>query len=250
MPKIKDLKGRPPKILMYSGAGTGKTALACTLGSSLELLDLDDGLQTALTLKDDFTKARHEVEATQFREEQPHVRADAYRKFKEHLIKITNLCHQGKYPYKALCLDSISALGEMALNNIMSNSGRLGDQPEIQHWGMAIGEIKQIMLMLRALPIVVVVIGHEMVKTIGPKGGQKDMILLSIYGQNLPGTILAYFDEVWRLRVKPKGQNKFDYVINTVNNGLADAKSRSNLPSGTNVNLGLPEILKQMGYEL
>lgn len=247
--KVADLVKRPPKILIYSGPGTGKTALTLTLGEKLQIIDLDDGLRTANALEDKFKAARLAVDAKQFLEPSPHTSALAFKRTKECLIGIANDCQRGRYPFEFLALDSLSSLAEYALNYVMANSSRLGGQPEIQHWGLAISEVKQCLMILRSLPICVIVIGHEQIKTIGSGPSAEDKIFLGVYGQNLPLQVPGYFDEFWRMRVRPIGGGKFEYVVQTQATDVADAKSRGCLPNLTNAGGGMMDLLKKLGYE-
>ena len=68
--KAKDLKdlNEPPKILLHGDSSNGKTALISQL-SNAYLMDLDGGMLTALSLKDNFTKYRHEIEFDIFKDD-------------------------------------------------------------------------------------------------------------------------------------------------------------------------------------
>lgn len=247
--KVSEIIKRPPKILIYSGPGTGKTALTLTLGKRLQIIDLDDGLQCAFGLEDEFQKARLSVDVKQFLEPSPHTKATAYKRTKEYLIGVANDCIKGQYPFPCLALDSITRLADYALNYIMYNSGCIHQQPQIQHWGLAIGEVRQIIALLQSLPLVVIVIGHEQIKTIGKGPAAEDKIFLGLYGTNLPLQIPGYFDEMWRIRVKQIGSGKQQFLLETQATAIADAKSRACLPTRTDLKVGMWEILKLIGYE-
>lgn len=250
MTKVANIVFQSPKILIYSGPGTGKTALTLTLGEGLQILDLDRGLLTAIHLKDKWTEERQKVDAIQYYEEKPWLRATVFRKVKSKIIDIANQCNSGKYPFEAFALDSISALGEAALASVMDASSLLGKQPQIQHWGLAISEVKQVISILACLPIPVIVIGHEQIKTLSAPSGltTEDRIQLSIYGRNLPVQLPGFFDEFWRMRAKPIGGGKYQYLLQTRNTGLAEAKSRSCLPNNLDVECGMWAILEKLGY--
>jgi len=247
--KLKKIIQVPPKILIYSGPGTGKTALTLTLGSNLQILDLDGGLSTGLYLDDKFKKDRLEVDAIQILEQRPHLQATVFSRTKSKIIEIANDCAKHQYEYEVLALDSITALSNAALQSVMASSGDLHGKPQIQHWGLAIDEVKQVMAILASLPIVVVVIGHEQFKTLGKGTSQEDKIYLGIFGKNLPLQLPGYFDEFWRMRVLAAPGGKFSYKIQTYATPIAEAKSRSCLPNMTDSSCGMWELLKKIGYE-
>lgn len=239
----------PPKILIYSEVGVGKTAEALTLGERAEVLDFDNGLRTAVSLKDQFTEQRLKVNARQFIETDPMSRASAFKTAKEYIYSLPSEIKNGRYPYQALIIDSLSSFAEAGVAQIMYNSGQLGKNPEIQHWGLAFTEIKNVMATLRSLPIVLVVLAHEQVKTIGKGADAENKLEIAISGKNLPSQICRYFDEIWYMRAKAEGAGRFKRVFQTVSDGIKVARSRSCLPNDTDASVGMWEIIKKLGYE-
>ena len=57
--KVSDLQKNepPPNILLYGEVGCGKTILALTLGEHAQVIDVDLGLRSGYSLKDEFTDA-------------------------------------------------------------------------------------------------------------------------------------------------------------------------------------------------
>lgn len=246
--KVSDLQQKAPKILLYGPIGTGKTALALTLGARAQVMDMDDGLMTGVKLEDKWTAERRAVDVVQFLETQPHKKAEAFAASKRHVLDVANQCVAGKYPFDALIIDSLSAMAENALNYIMANSGQLNQQPQIQHWGLAFSEIKQVVAVLRTLPLVVVLIAHEQIKTIGTGPTAETKLEIAIQGKNLPQQIARYFDEIFHIRAKPAGGGKFSYIIQTKSDDKIEARSRMQIPNHTDTSIGMWELVRLMGY--
>lgn len=242
--KISDLPRKAPKILLYGPAGRGKTALALTLGARAQVLDLDDGLMTAMTLQDQWTQARQSVDAEQFLEDIP-TQARAFQRVKAHILKTSNEIRAGRWPYQALIIDSLTALSEFAVRSVMGASGKLGEAPQIQHWGAAFIEIENVMIMLRSMPIPVILVAHDQTKNIDGV----DMTEIAVPGRNLPAKITRFFDEVFYMKVRPMGGGKSQYLLQTRSTGSITCRSRGNIPDGFDTAVGMEGILKHLGYE-
>lgn len=247
--KVSELvSNKPPKILLYGEVGSGKTALALTLGARAQVVDMDDGLRTGVSLQDNFTNDRKAVDVKQFIETNPTKQAIAFLQVKKYIYGLPAEIQSGKWKFEALILDSLSAFADSAVRYIMSNSGRIDETPEIQHWGLAFNEIKNVMNVIRTLPCVVILIGHDQVKSVGKGVHREEKLELAISGKNLPSQITRYFDEVWYMRARNAGGGKREYVLQTVGDEIVPARSRACLPTLTNTNIGMWELIKKLGY--
>ena len=247
--KLSELvQNRAPKILLYGEVGAGKTALALTLGAKALCVDMDDGLKTGVSIKDNFSSERLQVEVRQFPEPEPQKRAVSFMAVKKFIYGLPAEIQAKRWPYEALIIDSLSSLADAAVRYIMSNSSRLDDTPEIQHWGLAFNEIKNVMNVIRTLPCAVVLIAHEQVKSIGKGNNKEDKLEIAISGKNLPSQITRYFDEVWYMRARNVGGGKRQYVVQTVGDDVVAARSRSCLPNLTDTSCGMWGLFKQIGY--
>jgi len=246
--KLHELQPKPPKILLYGDLGTGKTALALTLGEGTLVLDMDDGLLTGKNLNDGFTKQRQNVEVKQFFEDNPQKTATAFSRLKAYVVGLANDFSAKKIFYRAIVVDSLSSLAEAAVAQVMSNSGRVGGTPEIQHWGIAFSEIKQVIGIIRTLPVPVVLIAHEQTKSIGTGVNKEDKLEIAVSGKNMASQIARYFDEIWYMRARPSGGGKNRYVIQTTGDGKIPCRSRACLPNDLDTTVGMWEIIKQCGY--
>lgn len=238
MTKLSELKKDYWKILLYGPVGRGKTALALTLGEEAQVLDMDDGLMTGLGLKDSFYKARTSVDVLQFLEKGSSS-ATAFARARASITRITNEAVAGRYPFKYFILDSYTALAEAAVRYVMFNDSKLGEAPQIQHWGMAFVEIKNVMLLLRVMPLTVVMIAHEQCREVD----KRPLVEIATPGQKMPHEIPRYFDEVWRMMLKNLAGGKVAYVVQTKGTATVTARSRSNLPTDTNTEIGMPSLL-------
>jgi len=250
--KASDLERKPPKILLYSGAGTGKTAFVSTLGEILQLYDLDDGVTTLVTLDDKFSDLRKSVDVKQCLEIDP-TKAMAFKKLKSHLQEVSKACALGNYPFKALAIDSFTALADYALRSAKYNSGKLAEpRISLPEYGIAFSELENVVLTLRSLPIITIIIFHEMY--VGVTGGvdadEAHTLEIAIPGKQLPYKIPRFFDEIWYLDVRRRGGGKSERRLLTTKSPTIRARSRLNVPDGTNINVGLKQILSDSGYNI
>tara|TARA_R100000306_G_C4370521_1_gene139757 strand:+ start:452 stop:1213 length:762 start_codon:yes stop_codon:yes gene_type:complete len=244
--KVTDLKPKPPKILLYSGAGTGKTAFVSTLGEGLQLYDLDDGITTCLTLEDEHSKARKSIDVRQCLEDDP-TKAMAFKKLQSYLNGVVKECHNGTYAFNALAIDSFTALADYAIRFAKYNSGHLAEpRVSLPEYGVAFSILEDVVLTLRALPILTIIIFHEMNIEID----ETNTVEIAIPGKQLPYKIPRFFDEIWYLDVKRRAQNKVERRLFTAKTPAIRARSRLNVPDNTNIDVGLPKILKDVGFDL
>jgi hypothetical protein len=242
--RLADIPRLPPKLLIYGPPGTGKTVFAMTLGKGTQVFDLEEGLLSAVTLQDAHTAARHEVDVVPIKDTDP-MKADGFRIFKQEINKVSKLCVTKQYPFKALIIDTLTSLANMAIRYVMGNSGRLGTPPEIQHWGLAFTELDNVYTTIKTLPIVVVLTAHDQTKTID----NMDKVELSIPGKNQPGRVGARFDEFLYSRVMNRPQGKREFVLQSLPTQSVAARSRGQLPDMFSMNDGMVKLLSQIGFD-
>lgn len=234
----------PPKILLYGPPGTGKTAFATSAGAGTQIIDLDLGIRTASTFKDSWTSSRSKIDVIQISDSNPLI-ASSLQILKSKLLTISDQCSKSTYPYRLLVVDSLSAIGDMAMRSVMSNSGGLDNKREIQHWGLAIKEVENCIFILRTLPIAVILIAHAQ----RDKIGTQDIVEVAIFGKNLPSGILRHFDEVWFSYIEPGPGGKDKYRVQTSSDAIKTARTRSQISSFDTSN-GLLPLLTSMNWSL
>ena len=216
--KLSEAVKHPPKIILAGNPGSGKTALALTLGEGTTVIDLDDGLLTGMTLKDAFFERRQQVEVKPCKEDNPN-KALAFAKAMSYVRGMSDECLKGKPPCRGLVIDSLTTLAEGAMRYVMSNNGMLGQHPQIQHWGLRDLELQNFFLTVYSLPMVVVLIVHlqtvqeegDVRAAVGPDGRMKMELItktkfkIALPGKAYPPKLPPRFDELW-LAEQEEGQ--------------------------------------------
>ena len=226
--KVSELAAMPPKLLIYSRAGLGKSALAMTLGEDCLYHDLDDNMEVAFGLRDDFYTDRQCVEVKQFLDDDPKAPI-AFKRFKAAVYSVSDMCRKGTFPYKYYVVDSLTSLAMAAQHMVMANNSKAGENPQIQHWGILLNEILNIVTAIRALPVCVIVLAHETTFV----SDDQNVVQIAISGQKLPGQITRQFSEIWYLRAKPSGAGSQDLFIQSVPTSSITCRSGRGLPTGT-----------------
>lgn len=235
--KLSEIPPKPPKFLFYGPFGGGKTAFAETLGKDLQLLDVDQGAITGLRFQDFHTSLRKEIDVIPF--PNPGL---AFTDLQSKLISIINDCNNGTYPFKAVCLDSLTSLSDVCRRQVMRNSGKT--EMNIGLWGISIDQMESIVLNLRSLPIVVILVAHETSELVD-NSVQKQ---ISIYGKNLPNKIPTYFDEVLYFASRDLGGGKSAYTIQSKSSPSIPVRTRHGVSDGFQTSLGMKELLSQIGF--
>jgi hypothetical protein len=251
MTLIQDLKQLEPKILLYSHAGGGKSAFMETLGRRLQIIDLDPGAHVGLSIYDQWRDRRLSCDVVRIRDADPS-RAVAWEAVKKTVQNITNQVNAGTYPYQFLAVDSLTSMGELALRSVLGNSGNANNpQPNIQQWGIAINEIKNLLIYLRALKIPVILSAHCQTTL----ADSDNKMGIAIFGRDLPNYIPRFFDEIWYMhcRAVPTPQNqpqKYTFTLQTQPSASIMARSRLGVPNEFDCSAGFDAALTAGNYHL
>ena len=248
MTLLKDMKidVRGPKIISYGRPGSGKSAFWLTLGAGSIYLDCDCGWRTGLTLKDRWSDSRGLVELKECWETDGS-KATAFSKTASYIQAIVAGVKDKSCKARVVVLDSFTSLAEAAMRDVLYTNGKLGTNPEIQHWSMMYNRIEQVLMNLKSLPLAVVLIMHQEIHEIDGV----DTITLACPGQKLAPRITPYFDEILYSRVKNGAGGKNEYVIQSKSTASLPVRSRNNVPEGYNTNDGAVRLLKDyMGYDV
>lgn len=243
--KLSDIPMPIPKILLWGKPATGKTPFVMSYGEGMQMIDTDRGLLSSIKLQDKFTAQRHAVDVITCYEDDPN-KAQAFAKFKQTVMDVYNQCVKKTYPYKVLAVDSFTTIADYALRSIQGNSSSFGKAVTQQQWGLAINEIDNCFMWLKAMPIPVVVIFHARE---GVDHSDHVTEEISIYGKNLPAKIISYFDEVLKMKMNIFG-GKPEPVIMTMPEAYTTIRSRGSLKSGQKATeISFKDLLTQLGWK-
>jgi len=243
--KLSEVAVKPPKIILYGGFGSGKTCFAMTCGKYAQIIDLDEGLTSAKYFQDKFTSQRSEVDILESHETD-FTKATAFMKARSYIQSVAEQCRKGTYPYKVLIIDSLTNLHEFCMRMVLSNSGKINTKPEYQHWQLRDIEFLNLCLIIKSLPIAVIVIAHQQAS----KEEESEALTPNLPGKSLPNNFFSKFDELIYLRPRPAAGGKTEIELINRSSSAVVAKTRSNFTNGLMVDIGCPELLKLMGYEL
>lgn len=245
--KASQLNLTQTRILLWGPPGSGKTALAGTMGEKLQLIDLDGNAATLATFNDKHKAARAEVDVIQGMQVDEPGKAFAFMKVKAYLLDVAKQIKEQKYPYKVLCIDSLTTFIDMATRmtlQTMRDKNQLHDLTLSRgQYQFMFNEVLAVLDILKALPIMSILIAHE--RTNETDNTQDHEV--AIPGKAFPDQLRAKFPDILYCRVRPDGQGKSKFLLQTVRSYDATARSCLNIPDGLEMSLGLPEILKRAG---
>ena len=240
-PKLSEYTASYPKIILAGRTGSGKTLLATTLGARSLVLDLNNGLSSAVRFRDAHTTTRGACDVKCCWDAG---KPDAV--WKRVLGYITDF--ETKPSHEALVIDGLSDLAEAAMGTILIGGGKWDEASATKQtqadWGAAIGLMTRLMYRIKIIKAIVVMVAH--VRDDELKG--KNVERLAVYGKGtLAPLIEGVFDEVWYTNVTGLG-DKRRFELQTVSTYTTQCKTRRQLPDGTDMNVGMPKILEMIGW--
>lgn len=201
---------------------------------------------TGKTLKDAFSQQRLEVDVVTGLIENDPTKGNAYRKSQIHLNSVVKACKNGTYPYRALCIDSMTSFADATMRQIQGASSHIGQNPQKQEWGLSFNLIENFVTLMKSLPLCVILTAHQHTFEVDEKTKQE----VAIPGRKLPGKICSWFDEIWRMDIKRGQGDSTSHVIQTKSTPSTLARSRFNLPDPIPASRGLTQILKDINYDI
>lgn len=252
--KALDLKkeNRPPSILIYGPAGTGKTALVSQLSKGY-MFDFDRGMRTALTLEDKFTSLRQQIEFDIFVDDNPR-KPNSYMNAKKALYDLTTRELKKELSYNAIIVDSLTGLCRSAQLFVQSQGDKSNPtrdplaKMEIQNWGSLVAEVERFLTILRSFGVLTCVTAHTDQVT------DEDGVVTNIFPMSATKShglnkLLWLFDEVWYASTSLAGQGKLNYRITGITQGKEKTRTRSSITTITHNDLGIEGLLNKTGYK-
>jgi hypothetical protein len=228
---------------MMGDVGSGKTSFVMTLGSSLELIDVDGNCRTALGIEDQWTEARSEVEVFEVSEVYGK-KPTSFRSVDKRVKEIAQEVSRGEYPQIAVCVDSLTSLAEAAMAYVQDQNGNTGSSPTQQEWGSMARAVEQVVLTLRSLPIATFLIAHDELVDVN----EETQIRLGVPGKALGKSLPKKFSDMWYLKTSVRAGGKNEFEVFTAPKGAIKARSSAAVPNPYDASKGLGPLLKEMGY--
>lgn len=252
--KASELALSDTRVLLWGPPGSGKTCFAGTLGEKLELIDLDGNAASLKTFQDQFRNDRLKVEVKQgLHADDPPGGQFALMKIKAYILDVAKRCREGKYEYKALCLDSMTTLFEVAKRQVLRTHTSKNQYHDLTldqgQYQIVFNELLSIFEIMKALPIISILIAHEMTNEIDMVSSRE----IAIYGKQFPSQVRAMFPEILyckNVTTVTSAGTVNNFQLQTVKSAGATARSCLNIKDGTPMSLGLPKILADAGVKL
>jgi hypothetical protein len=237
VPNTKDEKASAyPSILLVGESGTHKTYFIGTCPKPF-MFDFDKTKRVLAGRNVEFATFRDAPYLSKLYNPEKGIYkyGDAYPAFLKKLNEIGKMMEDGTCPYETLGLDSLTFLGNIALNHVLINNGSsnkdavLNNQNQIDQglWGMQMRLLEAVMDQLTSWDIVKVVTSHV----------QKDTNTVLDTIEKLPyvtgklaGKIGGFFDEVWYTTTDGTGENQKFVLRTNKDKILAQAKTPSGVP--------------------
>lgn len=231
----KDITSGAANILLVGDSGTHKTFFLGTV-PGIYIFDFDKGM-TILRGRDiqydTFKDAPKDWKVTEQHTKRDGIyeRGHAWNAFVKRLNEIGTLIDAGKGP-KAIGLDSLTFLAEIAMNDILRTSKTTdAGNPTIASYGALLSYMKALLGQLTAWPIQLIVTAHIQRNENDITQVQEKLPLIS---GKMSGLISAFFDEVYfcESEVQSNGTQKFTLKTKATPS-MRQAKSRWGVPDGT-----------------
>lgn len=249
--KVADLQklNKPPNILIGGSAGSGKTCLVAQAANGY-LMDWDGHMKNVLQVKDNFSALRNQIEFDEFVDEitveksgAVKLKSSKYLEGKRKILQCAQLSYDGKWPYDAFIIDTITGLCRSIQLHVMACAGNPFKKPQIQDFGSFICELESILTIMRSMPVLKITTAHEMV-IFGSQDQQITTRLMSATKPHGANKLAWLFDQVMMAKKRFRGQGKVDYIV-TGKHEIAKGPITADVVHNE---IGLAGVLKLMGY--
>lgn len=211
------------KIMLYGDPGSGKTYFLSTVPMPLFVFSFDPhGMQTLAGVPG--------IEYENYFVDD--LKADALQTVAKVKAKLRTIKKENKFA--TVSMDSLTFLSRLLKGGIITVTSRWGKEPEMreQDWGTLGTQSEEIISLLMGLDCNVILTSHSAVKILELPNEKKDVLYLSaLDGIKFPQRLPGYFDEVYRMVVKQKGQTaeSNEYLVQTRSDYQWGAKTRLNV---------------------
>lgn len=237
------------KLLLVGDSGTGKTGSLASLaeaGYNLRILDFDNGLDILRHLCSPEALAKIEYETCtdiySSKSGKPVVtKAEAWAR----AMKLLDSWHEGVVKWSAddiLVIDSLTLLGRAVMNYVMYLNGKIGQRPQIQHWGEAMDLLESLLAQLYSDAVKCnVIITSHISYVESDDGGGAIAGYPSALGNKLPPKVGRYFNSM--LLARTVGSKR---VIETTSQPKIQCKNPApnKMPKQLPLETGLAEFFK------
>jgi hypothetical protein len=243
-------RNKPPSILIYGPAGTGKTALVSQLTNAY-MFDFDEGMLTAATLEDKFFDDRHKIEFDLYRDENPK-KPKEYHAAKKELFKIRQACADKKWEHDGVVVDSLTGLCLAVQLAVMSRGDKAnpnGDplaKPHMGSYGTMRNEVEGMLTIMRSLQTLLVVTAHV---EIAEMNEQMKVFPSSVTKPHGLNKLTYLFDEVWFTSVSGSKVTGKKYKVTAEPTSTLIARTRTGFSTETHNYIGMVGLLEKVGYK-
>lgn len=232
MPNTRDITNVSSNILLIGDSGTHKTHFLGGLPDNF-IFDFDKGLSILRDVSVEYETYKEAPKGTKvgplLKKEGLYEYATAWDAFTKHLNTFAEKYEKGEPLPKNISLDSLTFLGEIAMNKILKETNQ--EFPHQGSYGAQQVYLKKVLGQLTTWPTRLVCTAHI----------QRDENLNTGVTEKLPlitgklaGFISAFFDEVYFCESKVDSNGKQQFFIKTrATPNMRQAKSRWGVPDDT-----------------
>jgi hypothetical protein len=234
-------------LLVYGGAGTGKTHLLGTTGSRGVILDLGKGLQTLLSPYWRKRFPQHNPTVIQFIDSDSHGLLSKVPKiFDDVCRELDRLLTKQADDFDTICVDDATALRAQAMQKgLLLNASRGRSKgydqskeggavlPEVGDYGVEMSLMEQFVAHYTQACLQAgknfILVAHERITYNRATGiGEPPTVRRigpAFTGQTFPDQIALYFDNVWQSSIRREGPRVL-YCVRTVGDAITVGKTR------------------------
>jgi hypothetical protein len=245
-------ENRPPCILIYGPADSGKTGLVAQLLRAYGF-DFDEGMKTAATLKDKFFDARNQIVFDEYKDLNP----SKPNKFPLAMKKMQSIARDvaaGKWNFDGLVVDSLTGLCRAAqLYHLFVAKEDPFAKMDPTNYLAVRSLVDKFLTYVRAVRVPTIVTAHVEIQDEAPDKQMQARKITAIHPASATKShgfrdLLWMFDEVWYAEKKPAGQGKMKYMVTGNKHGIIQTRTRSSFGSVRHDDIGLEKVLEMAGY--